>query len=116
MYSSSTLFAGPYHCGDKAVPRLNGQDEAALGSHRNPSSAFPHRAPRPAPTMSSQNLRPYPFVCGWSKGMVREDTYSLRWTEEDREAECEMLNKGLIDRRRLKDWRYWFRKELWCEQ
>ena len=37
------------------------------------------------------------------------------WTKEDEEAEREFMSRGLIDWQDMKHWKFWFRKEWWCE-
>ena len=41
--------------------------------------------------------------------------YPAGWTKEDQEAEEEYLKAGLFDWNALKKWKFWIRKEWWCE-
>lgn len=45
----------------------------------------------------------------------KEGGYPEGWTKEDEEAEREFMKRGMIDWNELKSWRFWIRKEWWCE-
>jgi hypothetical protein len=37
------------------------------------------------------------------------------WTAEDEAAEKEFMKSGMFDWNSMKKWRFWIRKEWWCE-
>lgn len=49
------------------------------------------------------------------KTKVVDDEYPPGWTKEDEEAEAEFLKQSMFNWRELVSWRFWIRKEWWCE-
>ena len=49
------------------------------------------------------------------EGHVLGDAYPPGWSKEDEEAEKEFLRQGLFNWNEMKSWRFWVRKEWWCE-
>lgn len=58
---------------------------------------------------SLQPLKVEPSISG-VKG-----EYPEGWTKEDEEAEKEFLRQGLVNWKKMGSWRFWLRKEWWCE-
>lgn len=86
-------------------------DEA--GSHRagakERESGEPMVRARSASDSSIQPLKVEPMIFN-VKG-----EYPEGWTKEDEEAEKEFLRQGLVNWKKMGSWRFWLRKEWWCE-
>lgn len=87
----------PSHAGDRPIASRTG---SGLGSV--PSN----------PLLSDAERGAIPSVFAVSS---KEGEYPEGWTKEDEEAEREFMKRGMIDWNELKSWRFWIRKEWWCE-
>lgn len=45
----------------------------------------------------------------------RPDDFPPGWTTEDEAAEREFIKSGMFDWNAMRSWRFWIRKEWWCE-
>ena len=57
------------------------------------------------------------FRLTWLVGKKQSprEGYPEGWTKEDEEAEREYLKEGLFKWKDMRSWRFWIRKEWWCE-
>lgn len=46
---------------------------------------------------------------------IGKGKYAENWTKEDEVAEKAFLANGVFDRKKLMNWRFWFRLGWWCE-
>lgn len=54
-------------------------------------------------------------VRSWRGKRNEADDLPPGWTKEDEEAEKQFLAQGMFDWQSMKSWRFWIRKEWWCE-
>lgn len=82
-----------------------GYDDGQLGGARN-DYGNPNFVPTPpSPEAGANKLSP----------LAGTEGYPDWWTMEDEEAERQYLQQGMFNWKEMGSWRFWFRKEWWCE-
>jgi len=106
----------------------HGYASAPLGRHRStsdsslapivPTIVMGHEAEHGGAAPTGERLERRKSLAAsvrsW-RGRGHQDDLPPGWTKEDEEAERLFLAQGMFDWQSMKSWRFWIRKEWWCE-
>lgn len=90
----------PLYSADPAIPMTRLRSESDSSHHEE---------------ISDKKWKKWKMGKKGKKTKVVDDEYPPGWTKEDEEAEAEFLKQSMFNWRELVSWRFWIRKEWWCE-
>jgi hypothetical protein len=90
----------PLYSADPAIPMTRLRSESDSSHHEE---------------ISDKKWKRWKMGKKGKKSRVVDDEYPPGWTKEDEEAEAEFLKQSMFNWRELVSWRFWIRKEWWCE-